>query len=134
MFDDETDKPGPARAVVYDVSAPLPAPGDAGAVDDCGARAGDAGTGTATVSWQYRGASTSSGTGSFRILPDGSRTIGWGFSPLAFSEVDEAGHELLDFSFSSGDSTFRAIKVPLSAFDLNVLRRTAGGVGDGGTD
>jgi hypothetical protein len=65
--------------------------------------------------------------GSFRILPDGSRVIGWGLVPGAgFTEVDVAGNDLADLTFLDGNTTYRAIKVPLGAFDLGALRSTAG--------
>jgi hypothetical protein len=67
--------------------------------------------------------------GSFRILPDGSRVIGWGLgaSPgVAFTEVDASGRALLEMTFLDDDATYRAIKVPQGAFDLEALRRTAG--------
>jgi hypothetical protein len=65
--------------------------------------------------------------GSFRILPDGSRVIGWGDIPGAgFSEIDLDGHDLADLTFPDGNTTYRALKVPLGAFDLGVLRSTAG--------
>ncbi len=122
MFDDQSTTAAPARGVVYDVTVVRPdlPPG-------CMAPAG-AVTG-ATVAWEYRGGRNSGSTGSFRISPDGSRVIGWGSGGvpgLAFSEVDADGNDLLDFYFASGNSTFRAIKVPLTAFNLEVLRRTAG--------
>jgi hypothetical protein len=63
--------------------------------------------------------------GSFRISPDGSRVIGWGINANCFTEVDEKDHDLLDFAFHEVD-TYRAIKVPLTQFDLEVLRKTAG--------
>jgi hypothetical protein len=67
--------------------------------------------------------------GSFRILPDGSRTIGWGFggelAGLVLTEVDVQGDDLLDLSFTKSAS-YRAIKVPLSALDLGLMRSTAG--------
>lgn len=108
MFDDQAGAPGPARAVVYsyDVTA-----------------------GTAALLWQYRGTASSAGMGSFRITADGSRVIGWGIGGApgrAFSEVTAGGDDLLDFAFSGGDTTYRAIKVPLGAFDLGALRGTAG--------
>jgi hypothetical protein len=134
VFDDETEAPGPMRAVTFDVTIPLPPPGDGGAVDDCGVAAGDGGRGTATLAWEYLGVGTSTGNGSFRVLADGSRTIGWGFVPLTFSEVDEAGVDLLDFRLTTGDSSYRAIKVPLTDLDLDVLRSTAGGPVDAGAD
>jgi hypothetical protein len=107
LYDDQTDLPTEARAVVYAYSV------DAG---------------TASPVWQYLGQATSASMGSFRILDDGSRTIGWGVSqqPLVFSEVDESGNDLLDFSFANGEATYRAIKIPTTAFDINLLRATAG--------
>jgi hypothetical protein len=119
MFDDEV--PGaalPARAVVYDVAV---GGGDVGC--------GDAGSaaGTATVSWQRPGQGPTPAMGSFRILPDGSRVIGWGLVPgQGFTEVDEHGKDLADLSFADGNVTYRAIKVPLGALDLGILRSTAG--------
>lgn len=127
VFDDETQAPGPARGVVYDV---VVGGGDGGSTDCDGGPAIDGGTpGQATVAWQYKGKATTAATGSFRISQDGSRVIGWGLGgapDLAFTEVDVNGNDLLDFSFSDGNTTYRAIKVPLATFDLGVLRSTAG--------
>jgi Arylsulfotransferase (ASST) len=107
MFDDHTDEPGAARGVIYsyDVTARI-----------------------ATMVWQYQGTQTSSAMGSFRVLPDGSRVIGWGSAVpgLAFTEVDENAHDLLDFYFTDKRWTYRAIKVPTSAFDIDVLRSAIG--------
>ncbi len=117
LFDDESYSSRPARAVVYDV---VVGAGDGGACGDAGA------AGTANVSWQRQGTTSSPAMGSFRILPDGSRVIGWGLTPGAgFTEVDSNGNDLLDLTFSDGNLTYRAIKVPTSALDLGVLRRTA---------
>ena len=88
-----------------------------------------AGEGGAIVAWQYAGKANTSATGSFRILPDGSSIIGWGIRGLpnpTFTELDSQGNAVLEFSFTDGNSTYRAIKVPLSAFDLNVLRTSTG--------
>ncbi len=52
--------------------------------------------------------------------------LGGAASPYAFSEIDEKGNDLLDFIFTDGDVTYRAIKVPTSAFDISVLRTSAG--------
>jgi hypothetical protein len=104
LFDDATEMPGPARGVIYSY---------------------DVGAGTATFVWQYGGAQTSSAMGSFRLLPDGSRVIGWGegnTSQLAFTEVDADGNDLLDFNFVDGDQSYRAIKVPLTQLDLGLMR------------
>jgi hypothetical protein len=121
LFDDEvTGAAAPARAVVYDV---VVGEGDGGA--DAGAACGDAGA--AVVSWQRAGSGPSRAMGSFRILPDGSRVIGWGLVPgQGFTEVDLAGDDLVDLTFPDGNTTYRAIKVPTSALDLGVLRSTAG--------
>lgn len=127
LFDDQSEQPGPARGVVYDVVVGAGDAGTAGCDSGNGVK-GDA-AGTATVAWQYKGLVSSAATGSFRISADGSRVIGWGLGGtpnLAFTEVDGQGHDLLDFSFTDGNVTYRAIKVPLTAFDLGVLRSTAG--------
>jgi hypothetical protein len=123
LFDDETGKTHPARAVVYDV---VVGSEDAG----CGDAGATGESRTASVHWQYEGARNSAASGSFRISPDGSRVIGWGLggaTNLTFTEVDEQGHELVSFGFDDGMTwSYRAIKVPLSAFDLETLRKTAG--------
>jgi hypothetical protein len=120
LFDDETYGSQPARAIVYGV---VVGPGD-------GTSCGGGSPGTAILSWHYRGLIPSSGAGSFRISADGSRLIGWGINGstprIAFSEVDDVGGDLLDFYFLYGDTTYRAVKVPTSEFDLNDLRNTAG--------
>ncbi len=121
MFDDETGEPGAvARGVLYDVTVG----GNAGSC-------GDSTESKATLAWEYKGSVTSFIYGSFRLLKDGSHVIGWGTrtsQPLAFTEVDEEGHDLLDVTLDPGsaNSTYRAIKVPISALDLGTLRNTAG--------
>jgi hypothetical protein len=129
VFDDESYENGPARGVLYDV---VVGGGDAGTA---GCDGGDGGTaGTATRVWEYRGTESSAGVGSFRVSPDGSRIIGWGLGGDlnqqingVFTEVDVEGTDLLDFAFgNSGNPSYRAIKVPLTEFDLSVLRNTAG--------
>lgn len=129
LFDDESGEPGPARGVVYDVAV---GGGDGGTNGCDGGASADGGpdAGQATVVWQYKGSTTTEATGSFRISADGSRVIGWGLGGvpgLAFTEVDINGNDLLDFHFTDFSETYRAIKVPLTAFDLSVLRSTAGG-------
>jgi hypothetical protein len=119
MFDDQTSAPGPARGVVYDVT--VAAPGCASGGNGAASRA--------TVSWQYPGTTSASATGSFRISPDGSRVIGWGFGftpNLAFTETDAQGDDLLDFYYTDNNSSYRVVKVPLTALDLDVMRSTAG--------
>ncbi len=130
VFDDETSKPSVARGVVYDV---VVGDGDGGTPADGGCADGgvpDGGvSGTARVAWQYKGSRTVDATGSFRILPDGSRVIGWGTGTtpgLVFTEVDEAGTDLLDFEFTDKNTSYRAIKVPTSTFPLETLRTTTG--------
>ncbi len=114
MFDDQTGTPGPARAVIYSY---------------------DLTSGTASMVWQYESATSSEDMGSFRVLADGSRIIGWGVALTpqpAFSEVTEGGGDLLDFSLTDSNFTYRAVKVPVSAFDIGVLRATAGAAPSGG--
>ncbi len=109
LFDDETGMPGPARGVVYTY---------------------DVNAATATFAWQYTGAVSSSAMGSFRILPDGSRIIGWGegnVPQLAFTEVDANGNDLLEFHFTDGDESYRALKVPLTQLDLTLMRNSVNG-------
>jgi hypothetical protein len=116
VFDDETGKTNgstsvPARAVIYDVNV--------------GGRSG------ATLAWAYENwqGNQSSSTGSFRVSPDGSRIIGWGQNTLQgellFTEVDDKGKDLLDLICPDRTSSYRAIKVPLDAFDIGVLRKTS---------
>jgi hypothetical protein len=140
LFDDETDAPGVARGVVYDVNVIAGEGGalEAGTNADCGAfdagMAPDGGApdgGRATVAWQYKGTVATEDVGSFRVLVDGSHTIGWGqgavpMTGLIFSEVDEQGHDLLDLVSPDGMVSYRAVKVPLTAFSLNALRSAAG--------
>jgi WD40 repeat protein len=118
VFDDHSGMPGPARGLVVDVTV-----GPAGGA--CGAA-----TPGATPAWQYAGKTNSVSRGSFRILADGSRVIGWGQagspSDPAFTEVDVGGTDRLDFYFPANDFSYRAIKVPLDTFDLGALRRAAG--------
>ena len=81
------------------------------------------------MAWEYKGQQSSGAMGSFRIDPDGSRIVAWGSyatSDLVFTEVDIDGNDLLDFYFTEGAPSYRAIKVPLGAFDLSALRRAAG--------
>ncbi len=108
LFDDQTGTGAPARGVIYSYDVSL---------------------GTAAFTWQYLGQVGSASMGSFRVLPDGSRIVGWGEGGtpgLAFTEVDADGADLLDFQFTDDDESYRAIKVPLSQLDLGLLRSTAG--------
>jgi hypothetical protein len=117
VFDDETYSGAAARAVVYDVTV---GGADAGAA--CGAAGAD-------VSWEFEGSAESVFMGSFRILSDGTRIIGWGFGgapSLVFTEVDVEKQRLLDFYFTDTDCSFRSIKVPLDQLDLGVMRSVTG--------
>ena len=81
------------------------------------------------MAWARSGTASSVYMGSFRILADGSRVIGWGEggeANLVFTEVDSDGHALLDFYFTDNNTSYRSIKVPLGALDLGVLRGTSG--------
>jgi hypothetical protein len=123
LFDDESYSMNPARGVLYDVIVN----------NGSGCAGGTTGTTGATRIWDY---ATSENVptqvcGGFRISSDGSRIIGWGQSDpspngLVFTEVDEKGNDLLDLICPDDSSSYRAVKVPLSAFDLSVLRSTSG--------
>ncbi len=126
VFDDESYTTNPARGVLYDVNI-------AGSCGDGGAST--TGTTGATLTWQYKnawnGGTPSNVCGSFRISSDGSRILGWGQSDptpngLVFTEVDDEDHDILDLICPDKSSSYRAVKVPLSAFDLGLLRTTAG--------
>jgi len=123
MFDDETGTGAPARAVIYDVTI------DGAGAPKCKKPRG------ATQAWEHVGASQVASMGSFRILPDGSRTIGWGVADsgscggqagLLLTEVDAAGKDLFDFCFATGGASYRAVKVPAGALDIDLLRANAG--------
>jgi len=108
LFDDQTWGGHAARGVEYSV---------------------DTQAKTAHVVWEYATPSGSgaSAMGSFRRYADGDSVIGWGTVPgAAFTDVDAAGAPQLDVSYTHGDSGYRAVKVPLSTFDVGTLRRTAG--------
>jgi hypothetical protein len=118
LFDDETEKPGPARAMVYDVNVGEREGGAAGC---------DGGVLGATVAWEYKGKVSIPAAGSFRLSEDGSRIVGWGTTGgFVFSEVNETGKDLVDLYFTDGSWSYRSIKIPLAALDLDVLRSTAG--------
>jgi hypothetical protein len=122
LFDDEWSVLGiPSRAVVYNVTLNGNKPNG----EKCG-------TVGATLAWQYRGTKTAAGMGSFRITSDGSRIIGWGHGGvpgLIFTEVDAELHDLLDLYFTDESASYRAIKLPLSTFDISVFRNNAGLIG-----
>ena len=69
-------------------------------------------------------------TGSFRHYRDGHGVAGWGIDAnhdgTLFTEANGSGNSVLDASWGNTDSSYRVMKVPLQAFDINTLRRTAG--------
>jgi hypothetical protein len=107
MLDDHTGVSGPSRATIYSY---------------------DLTSLTATLVWEYPepGGGNAGGMGSVRVQPDGARVVGWGSGTinLAFSEIDAAGNDLFDFYFTNGRWTYRAIKIPPTAFDIDVLRKS----------
>jgi hypothetical protein len=123
MFDDETGGTlGAARGIIYDV-----------VVGSGDSTCADAGTpGMATVAWQYSGVGQSGDSGSMRELlgaTDPLWVIGWGVgvTPYVFSVIDQVTNEdLLDFAYTDSEPSYRAIPKPISNFDLNLLRETAG--------
>jgi hypothetical protein len=110
LYDNHTWYLGPARGVEYQV---------------------DTRAGKARLVWQYRSPDGvhSGATGSFRRYQDGDdNVVTWGFKSNAlFTEVDAAGRILMNVAFPNGESAYRAIKVPESQFDVDLLRSTAGG-------
>lgn len=92
----------------------------------------DLANGTAQRAFQYvsPGGDVSFATGSFRRYSDGDSVICWGVDSAQngalLTEVDSAGNDLLDMSFGPGSASYRAVKVPPTRFDVNVLRRSAG--------
>jgi hypothetical protein len=123
LFDDETFTSGKARGALYDVKLGLV---------DGGCDGGEAGVAGATLAWEYAGTSASSAEGSHRVQSDGTHVIGWGIhGNLVFTEVDDAGNDLLDCLSQGLESfpmeSYRAIKVPVTALDLGSMRKTAGG-------
>jgi hypothetical protein len=115
--------------------------GDVSLFDDHGATPGmgmargveyaiDLSGGTATVVWQFLGTAQALYEGSFRRYADGESVIGWGYiptDPRVVTEVDPDGNDVLDIAFGGTmNQTYRAVKVPVSQFDIGVLRRMAG--------
>jgi hypothetical protein len=66
--------------------------------------------------------------GSFRRYDGGAdNLVGWGLKPgSGFTEFDASRTPLLDVKFPNGELEYRVVKEPLSALDVNLLRRTAG--------
>jgi hypothetical protein len=108
LFDDHGAGTGPARGIEYSL---------------------DHTTNVATVVWQFPGTTASLAEGSFRKYPDGERVIGWGAvsnGTRIFTETNSNAEDVLDIEFSGDIATYRAVKVPTSELNINVLRRTAG--------
>jgi hypothetical protein len=108
LFDDESGQTAPARAVAFSI---------------------DLAGGTATPIWQRTGPATSGAMGSVRLQADGHVVVGWGAPETGhttLTEFDEAGHDVLDVAFPSGETSYRAIKTPLESMDLGILRRAVG--------
>ena len=111
LFDDQSFGTGPADAVEFRI---------------------DVTNATAVPSFQFTAPSgkNSVATGTFRLLPDGHRVVGWGltatFDGSLFSELDQNGNNVLDATFPPGNGAYRVLKFPVDQFDLGVLRATAG--------
>ena len=91
----------------------------------------DEGAGTATLVRQVRRADggNSGALGSARVQPGGGVVMNWGAVPgPQFTEFDADGNELFSVSLTAPVARFsyRTIKEPLDAFDLDELRATAG--------
>jgi hypothetical protein len=105
LFDDHGASPGVARGVEYML---------------------DFEANTAKVAFQFQGTAQSEYEGSFRRYPDGESVVGWGYipsDPRVVTEVNATGQDVLDIAFG-GQNSYRAIKVPLSALDIRLLRST----------
>jgi Arylsulfotransferase (ASST) len=107
--------------------------GDVSLFDDHGAGTGvargveytiDHEANTAAVAFQFLGIAQSSREGSFRRYADGHSVIGWGYiatDPRVVTEIDENGKDILDIAMT-GKESYRAVKVPISQLDVQVLR------------
>jgi hypothetical protein len=79
----------------------------------------------ATMVWQFLGIAASQAEGSCRRYADGETVIGWGANKTdsrVVTEVNAAGDGVLDIAFTPNTASYRAIKVPLSQLDVNLLR------------
>jgi Arylsulfotransferase (ASST) len=109
LFDNRTGIPGQAaRAVAYRI--------------DETAR-------TATLLWQITEPQgrPSNGLGSVRVASDGSVLVAWGGLQPMFEEFDASHHRLWTFALAPEEQSYRIVKYPTSAFNVNVLRGAAGG-------
>jgi hypothetical protein len=135
LFDDESPPmTSNSRGIIYDVVV-----GSAGTSGCSGAPPDGGVSGQATRKVTYDGAQQALLGGSVRYYYDTtgtkivSRVVGWGLAvpsggstyPL-LTEYDDKANPLLDVQFTSIDSSYRAIKVPISTFSLETLRTNAG--------
>lgn len=110
MFDNQAGMPGRrSRAVAYEI---------------------DIVAGTATMLWERRSDANYTGDtlGSVRVSGDGSVLINWsaGLQPI-IDERTAAGVRLMSIGMPNGGNSYRTVKYPLSDFDIDELRATAGG-------
>lgn len=69
---------------------------------------------------------TSGALGSARAADDGSVLMAWGALQPVFVEYDVDGTEVLRIAFEGGESSYRIVKYPVDAFDVDELRAAAG--------
>jgi hypothetical protein len=106
LFDDHSEGTGVARGVEYAI---------------------DHEAGVATPVFQYLGTAASGFEGGFRRYDDGESVIAWGHvpnDPRILTEIDADGHDVFDIAFADAEVNYRAIKVPLTQFNLPTLRAT----------
>jgi hypothetical protein len=116
--------------------------GDITLFDDHGAGAGvargieyavDHYNNVATPVFQVLGLGESQYVGGFRRYADGESVISWGYDPIdqrVMTEVDASGNDVLDIAFDGADTSYRAVKVPLSQLDINLMRQTTAKVSE----
>ena len=113
MMDNRTATGQPSRAVAY-------------AIDEVNR--------TATLLWQIQapGGQTGGTLGSVRVQPDGSILVGWGapVQPM-FTEYDANRNLTMAITKTPSGFSYRIVKYPVTDFDANQLRATAGGVAQG---
>lgn len=85
--------------------------------------------GVATPVFQFLGTGPSQFQGSFRRSADGESVIGWGRvpgDPRSLTEIDANGQEVFNVGLGAGNVSYRAVKVPLTQLDIQLLRSSAG--------
>jgi hypothetical protein len=92
----------------------------------------DHNAGTAAVVFQFLGSAEALYEGSFRRYADGDSVIGWGYvpgDPRVVTEVNANAEDVLDIWYIAAPATsavsYRAIKVPTSQLDIDLLRSSA---------